>query len=214
MAGEVMLINPRRRRRRKARRARSHRPARRVRRRRTARAVAYANPRRRRRARRHARRHVARRRRHHVNPRIGGLNVMGLPLGQAGLGLVGFFGTNVAAAQLRKMLPPSWAMDENVTRLGIKAVVGIGGTMVLRKVNRPIANAFALGAAFNILVDLVKTFAPANLGLGAYQSGTLEDYQPGILNGYGDVMGSDANLQGGVAYGGGSSAGAYGGSAY
>jgi magnesium transporter len=70
-------------------------------------------------------------------------------------------------------------MDENVTRLGIKAVVGIGGTMVLRKVNRPIANAFALGAAFNILVDRNGKLAMEALSeLGAEKGAELLALRP------------------------------------
>jgi hypothetical protein len=202
MAGEVMLINPRRRGRHKRRRrsTRSHaRPHRRKRRR----VAAYANPRRKRRVGRRHRR-IGARRRHHRNPRILGGSFMGVNVGQALTGGLGFVGANLAAAHLMKFLPPQWTADPNtgnLVRIGSKAAVTIGGAMLLKRTPlKGFATAWAVGGGIATVVDALQTYLLPAIGMSDYQQGMLEDYQQGVLQGYSDPSAAEG-LYGSDAYG-------------
>ena len=185
MAGEIAIINPRhRRRRRKAARARTHSRRRRRSRRRRAVGFAYSNPRPRRRRRRgtHRRRHHARRRH---NPRgLGGFKFFGLPISQAATATAGVLGVGLLTPQLLKMLPPGWTSDPKTApliNLGAKAAVTIGGAMLIRRVNRGLGNAWALGGTIAILIDVATAYVLPALKLGDYAVG---DYGPGNVSNY------------------------------
>ena len=128
MAGEVLLVNPRRRcRRKKARATRRRRKARRN--------PFYAmNPRRRRR-RVGRRRSSARRRRARRNPR---LPILGnVNLNAIGGGAAGYLGARYGTGWLLSLMP-QLAADPNtgpLVRIGVKAAVGIlGNPMLLRMI--------------------------------------------------------------------------------
>jgi len=190
MAGSVMLINPRRRRRR-ARRARARAPRRRVRRRRRA-LAAYHNPRRHRRVRaRRARRHG--RRRVHRNPRL----PFGIDLQAIGFGTAGLIGTHVLGKQLAAAMGgKAGTLDQNIVRIGSKAVVGVGLPLLAKRfIGSKTAHALAIGGGIAVLADILSTYAPKEWGLPSladYQTGVLSDYQQGQLQGYGDVGVSEA----------------------
>lgn len=206
MAGEVLLINPRRRRaRRRKSKVRARRPARRRR------LFAAANPRRRRRVGARARRRIGARRRRHSNPRarqLFGGSFMGVNIGQAVAGGIGFVGANLAAGQLLKALSPvdkpaTWMADPNtanLVRIGLKAGVTIGGVMLLRRSPlKGFANAWAVGGGVATVVDALTTYLLPALGLADYESGMLNAYSEGQLYGYPP----ESNLSGdfGPAYG-------------
>lgn len=168
MAGsELLVLNPRRRR----RKAKATGRRRKVSRRR--RAVARRNPRavvhRRRRAR--ARRNPRRRRSYaRRNPRV-----MGVDLKQIGMIAAGGIVTEVLADKLAKMLPATWNINADMARIGTKAAVGIGLPLVARKfLPRGWGNAIAIGGGVVTLLDIIKTYvAPHIPGL------TLSSYEIG-----------------------------------
>jgi hypothetical protein len=200
MAGEALLINPRRKRRR-ARRKKARRPRR-------ARATLVARINRRRRPRRHrrinARRH---RRRARSNPRlplIGNVN-----LNAIGAGALGYIGTRYAAGFALTLLPPEWKAaagtvptdQQNLTRIGVKAVVGLGLLPMAARMLRlkGAAGPIAIGAGIAVAVDLFETYLQRMLPLplGDYEQQTLTDYESRQLTGADD----NAGAFGGGAYG-------------
>jgi hypothetical protein len=170
MAGEVMLINPRRRRRKHTATKRRVRRVRRVRRHNPTMSRKRRTHRRRRvNARRHSRRNVRR------NPKLLGINVMQIA-GFAGGAIV----TEILASYLAKMIPAEWKLDANTSRIGTKAVVGVGLPMVLKMtklVPSGIANALAVGGGIVVLIDVFATYVAPKMGLtlGAYEQ--LSEYR-------------------------------------
>lgn len=179
MSAEFMVINPRRRRRSKAKAS----PRKRRRR-----ARAHHNPTRRRR--RRARVHHNRRRRVHRNPR--GMNLAGIDFGAAAITAGGFVGSDLGAGFLAKMLPANW--QTGAPRLALKAAVGVGAPLLLRKVIGPrISNLLAAGAAVSVLVDAYHMWIAPNVpGLSDY---TLNGYEPAPGGGLGE--GAELELGGG-----------------
>jgi len=120
---------------------------------------------------------------------------MGVNFGQAISAGAGFVGTNLAAAQLLKFLPAQMTADpntSNLVRIGVKAAVTIGGTMLLRRSPlRGFASAWAIGGGVATVVDALTTFVLPALNLADYQEGALSAYQGGMLQGYGDPFQSE-----------------------
>lgn len=202
MAGEVLLINPRHRRRRKTRKARSHRRKRaRVRR------HSYAmNPRRRRR--RVGRRLHARRGRRHArrNPRLPLLGSVNL--NAIGAGAAGYIGTRYGTGWLLSVLPPQWSADPNtapLVRIGAKAVVGLVGLPMLARVLKlkGVAGPLAIGAGIAVAVDLFETYVARFLPLpmSDYEDAQLGAYEEGQLGDISDEEGIVPDAYGGGAYG-------------
>jgi hypothetical protein len=173
MAGEYLLVNPRRKRRarRKTRKTRKN-PRRRHR-------IAYFRPRRRRRS---ARRRNPSRRRHHIR-RNPAMRFMGMDLGMIGWGAVGAVGGKLAGGFLYRMLPAEMKADTNTApllSLGASAAAGIGVPMLLKQFRvlpKPAANAMMLGAAIVLAVDLLDAYVLPKLGLGTYELGAWDDGQ-------------------------------------
>lgn len=199
MAGEVLLINPRRRRRR--RKARTHARKRTHRRRRH---VLAMNPRRRRR--RVGRRH-SRRARAHRNPRIpflGSVNVTGIVAGGAG-----YIGTRYGTGWALSLLPPQWSADPNtapMVRIGVKALVGLFGLPMLAKALRikGAAHALALGGGIAVAVDIFETYLAKMIPIpmADYEQGYITAYEPGQITGIDDPTDVvDVDAYGGGAYG-------------
>lgn len=194
MAGEVMLINPRRKHRRKkarrARRARTHHRRRR--------GLFAANPRRR------HRRARGRRVRRHRNPRA--MRFFGVDLGAVGLATSGYFVTRYATGGLLGMLPAEWRADPNtapLVRIGMKAAVGVGLPMMLRPmIGRSVSNWLAVGGGIAVLADLFETYVAQMipLPLADYEQGMLTDYEQGQLTGLGQEE-SAGDVYAGSIYG-------------
>lgn len=169
MAGEYLVINPRRRRHRKAR---SH--SRRRRRHRRVHNGLAMNPRRRRRSHRR-RRHSGRRRHYARNPRLfGAVNI-----GQIVSVGAGFIGTEFATPFITKLIPaPADANTGKLLSLGIKAGVGVFAIPMLLKMTpfRRFAGPFAIGAGVAVLADLWASYVAPALKLGDYQLAQLADY--------------------------------------
>ena len=205
MAGEVILVNARRRRGRR-KKARSHRRKR---------ARARRNPfyalsrRRRRRGRRRvgARRH----RRAHRNPRlplIGNVNLQAV-----GSGFLGYMGTRYGATWLGSMLPAELSADPNtapLVRAGVKALVGLVALPMVAKMLRirGVAGPLAVGAGIAIVSDLFDTYASRLLPLPAkvksiadYEQQTISAYETQTLTGDDDyTLGRGAGAFGGGAF--------------
>jgi hypothetical protein len=171
MAGEVMLINPRRRRHKKAI----------TRRKRRVRRVRRHNPTLFRKRRTHRRRRHnplrARRRRHHYrhNPKLLGINVMQIAMFAGGAVV-----TEVLADKLAGMLPAAWKTDANVVRIGTKAAVGVGLPMVLKMtklVPANLCNAIAVGGGVVTLLDIFKTYIGPKIGLNLSAYEQLSEYR-------------------------------------
>lgn len=217
MAGEVLLINPRRRRRKsRVRRARAHSPRRRRRARRNPFPTAYAamaNRRRRRGRRVHARKHS--RRRAHRNPRlpfVGAIN-MGLVRNAVSAG-IGFEGTRFGATWLMSVLPAQWSADPNtapLVRFGVKAVVGFGILPLAAKALRQgkMASWLAVGAGVAIVADIFETYLESKLplpkgvtSLADYEQRYVSAYDVAQLTDYTEGEGMSGGAFGGSAYGG------------
>lgn len=189
MAGEFVMLNPRRRRRRRTTRARSHarKPVRR-RRRRTVRARVHHNPTRRLRRRRRASAHRRTRRRVHRNPRF---NMAGIDIGSAVFVGAGLVGSDIAAGYVLKMLPGNW--QSAPARLAVKAAIGIGTPLLLRRfIGTKNSNLLALGAFAGVVVDAYHLWVAPMIGLSGYETG-MTGYEPGI----GAGEGGDAGFAGG-----------------
>ena len=179
MAGEVLLVNRRRRSRSRRKKARSHR-----RRRAAARRNPFAyNPSRRRRGRR-AR--ATRRRRAHRNPRlplIGNVNLNGI-LG----GTAGYLGTRYGAGWLMSLPAVSqMTADPNTgpwVRMGVKALVGLVGLPMIAKALklRGIAGPAAIGAGIAVAQDLFDTFVKPSLPIGEYEDQEIQSYESQTLS--------------------------------
>lgn len=184
MAGEFMVINPRRKRRSKAKPARKRRR----------RARALHNPTHRRR-RRSTRARVARRgrRRVHRNPR--GLNLAGIDFGAAAMTAGGFIGADIGAGFIAKMLPANW--QTGAPRLALKAAVGIGVPLVARRfIGARVSNLLAAGAAVSVLVDVYKLWIAPNIpGLSDYELTGYEPAPPGVA--LGDDYSGELEMSGG-----------------
>jgi hypothetical protein len=166
MAGEFMLINPRPKRRKRTK-ATNRRRRRRVR-------AAHTNPVHRRRRRRNTRARVHHRRRVHRNPR--GLNLGGVDFGSAAITAGGVVGSDIAAGYIAKMLPSAWQTP--ITRLGVKAVIGIGAPLALKKfIGSRVANLLAAGAAIGVLLDAYHLWVAPAIGLSDYEIG-MTGYEP------------------------------------
>jgi hypothetical protein len=198
MAGEVLLINPRRRRARRKRARAGTRKRRASRRRRNPFAI---NPRRRRRravSRRRTRRGRARR-----NPRLpllGSVNITAI-----GAGAAGYIGSRYATGWLLSMVPPAWVADPNtapLVRIGLKAAVGIIGLPMLARTlkMRGVAGPLAIGAGIAVAVDLFETYLAKAIPIpmSDYEQGYITAYEPGTIT---DVPGMEMAADG--AYGGG-----------
>jgi hypothetical protein len=208
MAGEMILVNRRHRRRKKAR-ARRH--VRRARPRRRARAsVAVRVNRRRRRV--NARRHV--RRRHHRNPRgsfrlpfLGSVNLPAI-----GAASAGYIGTRYGAGFALKMLPAEWGGNGNLSpgataadangkalaRVGAKAVIGLGVLPLVAGMVKLDRKWVAIGAGVAIAADLFEHFVAPSIAswapLADYEMQALSDYE------FQGISGSAAGAYGGGAY--------------
>jgi hypothetical protein len=196
MASEVLVLNPRRRRRTRKAKATTKR---RRRRRTHARAV-HHNPRRRRRV--HARRHHSRRRRVRRNPSLRGL--AGSPITK-GIGLaVGIKATRMLANHLAKMIPASWNLDANMARIGSEAAVTILLPMLAKKariIPASVANWVAVGGAAVVVLDLIDTYvAPHVPLLQGYEEGGLTGYEGGTLTGAADAPQIGDSAYGARAY--------------
>lgn len=186
MAGEVLLINPRRRRRKRTTRGKAKRTHRRLRR-------VMVNPRRHRYSRPRRRSSIRRRRHHRIrhNPALAGGKLMqGVMIG------VGAVAADTLGGFVQKWIPAAWNLDANVARIGTKAVVGIGAPMLLRKMRAlppNLTNAWMLGGVVVTVLDVFETYVKPNIpGLGEYEYGTVQGYEePAGLVGEGsaDVYG-------------------------
>ncbi len=183
MAAQLLLINPRRKRRRHARKARSHRRRRHVarvsrrrRRRFHATGMVSTNPRRRRRHRRHAMMNPRRRRRRiHRNPfSTGSIASLAMPVG---LGALGAVGLDVIYGYLSNMLPAAITGSPYINAAA-KAVGAVGlGWAGGKALGRDKGKLIAVGAltviTYQLAESLLKQMAPtiplAGLdGFGAY----------------------------------------------
>lgn len=216
MPAELLLMNPRRKKRAKRTRSVSRRrrrtTARKVTRRRR-KAVGYvaghARVRRRKLNPRHRRAHArvgSRRRRRH-NPRLGGLSLGGLKhtIVPALIGGVGAIALDVAFSYIP--LPAS--LSTGYVKTGVKLAGAIGLGFVAGKVlGRERGKAVALGALTVVLYgavkDLIKQYAPSVPGLaGDYQDMRVGAYMPSLggmnpapmLQGLGAYMASPGPLQ-------------------
>ena len=194
MAGEVLLINPRRRRGRR-KKARATRRRTRVRRRNP---FAAMNPRRR------SRRRVARRSRRgraRRNPRLpllGNVNITAI-----GSGAAGYIGTRYATGWIMSMVPPAWVADPNtapLVRIGLKALIGVVGLPMLARTlrMRGVAGPLAIGAGIATAVDLFETYLAKSIPI------PMADYEQGYISAYelGQLTGAD-DFSSESAYGGG-----------
>lgn len=170
---EILLVNPRRRRRKtKARRANpKRRRAVAHKRRRRRNPVAMLNPRRRRRRNPAARSVITRRFRRRRNPSLRGLSAGVMPTLKAGaIGAAGAIGLDVLWGQGSKYLPASIAgspLAQYAAKLAGAILVGIVGGKVLRGRGRDLA----VGAATVVLHDAAKAQLQASmpsLPLGEY----------------------------------------------
>ena len=186
MASEVLLINPRRK-----RRARRTTKRRSTRRRATHRRRAVlTNPRRKRRVGvRRARRHVSRRRRR--NPMIGGGLMHTVTQGAAIAG--GVITTTFVADWLQSKMPKDFApggTSGDLGRIGLKAAIGIGLPMIAGKfLPRGLRNGLALGGVAAVALDLFVTYVAPHIGdkgatMRGLEVGQLNGLEVGALNGY------------------------------
>lgn len=205
---ELLLINPRRVRRRKARKGRmpaglrrywasrragASRPKRR--RRRASRRIASAPVRRRRinPRRRSHRRYVARHvnprrihRRRHRNPRmLGGLSVNGIlrnTVVPAGIGAIGGLTLDVVYGKLSPMLPAT--LQTGIPAFAAKVAAAVGLGMVASKaVGRDKATTATVGAVTVLFYGAMKTYLMANvpsLGLSGFQDFVTYSGKPGV----------------------------------
>lgn len=196
---EMLVLNPRR----KRRTVRAKAKKRTTRRRRRARnPIMLGNPSRRRRA--YAGSKRRRRARRTRNPRVdSGTLMKGATI--AGGAIV----TSIIASQIAKRLPESWKANADMVRIGTKAAVGIGLPMVLRQTKvlpGNLANAIALGGAVATVLDVFDTYVKPNLPM-------LADYEQGALTGMDDEGAEELSaLEPGMLTG--ADASAYGASAY
>lgn len=192
MAGQYLVLNPRRRRRRKHA-TRRHRASTRRRRRRRNPISYMLNPRRRRR--RSFRR--ARRTHRRSNPGLGRLGLGGLDLMGAAFGAAGYIGTNVAAGYVSGMLPAQFQSGWGKT--AVKAGIVIAAPLLLRRfIGGKNAKMLALGGGVAVVVDIIHTLAPSIPGLSALQ---LTGYEGASQFGLGDAYGDVDELSGaGEAY--------------
>jgi hypothetical protein len=87
----------------------------------------------------------------------------------------------VGAFMACEMAPTKLGMVTDFPRLGVKAAVGVGGSMVIgRFLGRANGTVWLLVSAVNIFQDILKTFVfkTALAGLGAYPYGAY----PGSYN--------------------------------
>jgi hypothetical protein len=156
MAGEFMVINPRRRRRKAKANTRKRRR----------RARAHHNPTNRRRRRSTRARSHRRGRRVHSNPR--GLNLAGIDFGAAAITAVAFIGSDVGAGFLTKMLPANW--QGGPTRLAVKVGIGIAIPLVARRfIGARVSNLLVAGVAVSVLVDAYRMWVAPAMGLSDYE---------------------------------------------
>jgi hypothetical protein len=190
MAGQLLVLNPRRKRRKKARATTKRRRVRRAR-------ARVHNPHRR--TRRRVRRIGARRRRRVVRHNPGG-RLMGVNLGQVAMIAGGGIAVEILADKLAAMLPASWKADANLVRIGTKAAVGIGAPMLLRRfLPRGWGSAIALGGGIVTVLDIFKTYIAPKIGV------TLSSYEIGPypgMSGYEQLSGFNDDNDGSGAYGG------------
>lgn len=178
MAGEVILVNARRRKARKKVRSRR-------RRRTSARKNPFAyNARRRRRSGR--RRVVRARRRARSNPRIpflGTVNLNGI-LGGTG----GYLATRYGAGWVLSLPAVSqMTADPNTgpwVRMGVKALVGLVGLPMIAKALRlrGVAGPVAIGAGIAVAQDLFDTFVKPSLPIADYETQVIQSYEPQVLS--------------------------------
>lgn len=187
---EVLVLNPRK-------RKRSGRKVAKKRRRRSVARRNPANPTRRRR--RHVarpRRHTSRRRYTRHNPRMPfGIDLPKI-LGVSG----GLIGTELAGGWLSNMLPATWKADANMAnlvRIGSKAAVGVGLPMLLKgMLPRGLGPAIALGGGVAVVVDLFKTYVGPAVGLSDYEYGQLGAYETEAIGALPSADGSSAFSEG------------------
>lgn len=214
MPAELLLMNPRRKKRAKRTRARKatrrrRTSARKVTRRRR-RAVGYvAGHARVRRRKLNPRRHRAHaKRRRHRNPRMGGLSLGGLKhtIVPALIGGVGAIALDVAFSYI----PLPAALSTGYVKTGVKLAGAIGlGFVASKIIGRERGKAVALGALTVVLYgavkDLIKQYAPSVPGLagdysdmrvGAYMTPQLSGMNPApMLQGLGAYMAGPSPLQ-------------------
>jgi hypothetical protein len=182
---QMLLINPRGRR--KARRAAPKRKrATRARARRVVRVIA-ANP-----SRRRVRRHrnpigVHHRRVHHRrrrNPiRLGGHSAgLVAMLKTAAIGGAGSVAVDLLMGQLNKYLPASMVSSPDTVDVGdaVKAGVTIMLGRALNKSTRGLSQKMALGALTVQMAGILRTFVPASMALGYYSPGRIVRGTPRI----------------------------------
>lgn len=194
---EVLLLNPRRRRR--TRKAKATTKRRRRRRVSHARAM-HHNPRRHRRVR--ARRHNPRRRRRvRRNPSLGG----GGNMLMKGAGIAaGALAVEALANALASKLPDSWKANPDMVRIGSKAAIAIGAPLILKKIRvlpHGVANAIAIGGAVAVALDALRTWvAPHVPFLHGYEAGMLTGYEDGTITGADDAPQIGESAYGQSAY--------------
>jgi hypothetical protein len=175
MAGEILLINPRRR----ARKLKSAK--RKVRRHRVRRKLAI-NPR--------SRVRVRSRRRIHRNPAFGGSSKGKLMQGVSfGLGAVV---TKIGGGLVGKWIPAAWGLDANMARIGAEVAAGIVAPMLVKKFRflpGNLTNAWLAGGIVVAVLDVFDTFVKPNLPmLNDYEYGQVSAYQEnlGMIEGGGE----------------------------
>ena len=202
MAGELLVINPRgRKRHRRTRKVRSSR--RKTHRRR--RGYALSNPRSHRRRRRAVSRRRSSRRRHHRNPSFGGLGG-GLTGGmKTGLGIgIGMVVTEIGVKAALKYIPNVPAQLQSGIGLSASKIL-VGGVLlpiVLKKVGQGnLARNVAIGAWVSVIADVLNTYVVPHLRLGDYTT-SMGDYT-NSMGDYGapEEVGAAENMYGDTMYG-------------
>jgi hypothetical protein len=186
MAGEIVLINPRRHRRKKnARKRRHHRR--------------HANPF------MHRKRHVSRRRRHnprrhrrHVRHNPG--RILGGNLMKGVTFAAGAIATDIAGGIAQKWIPPSWNLDPAMSRIGAKALVGIGAPMLAKQFRLPssITTPWLIGGVVVTVLDIFNTYIAPKMGLTLQEYEQVSSYE--MLPGATAMAGTEGDIYGDGAF--------------
>jgi hypothetical protein len=145
---------------------------------------------------------------------LGNVNIAAITGGAAG-----YIGTRYATGWVLSLLPAEWGKpavgvlptdQQNLARIGVKALVGIVGVPMLLKFipgGRRFAGPAAIGGGIAVAVDLFETYLAkmVPIPMADYEQQVLTDYETRALTGTDD--GSPGFIQGGAfgssAYGGG-----------
>ena len=112
----------------------------------------------------------------HRNPRA----FYGINIGDAAITAGGVIGSDIAAGWLTRMLPGN--IQSPITRLGVKAAIGVGAPLVLKRfIGSKTAHLLAAGAAIGVLLDAYHLWLAPALGLSDYEIGmTGYEANPGL----------------------------------